>query len=345
MMKKYYKYIVVLVLIIAFQYVMTVLDLVGSDDTASQHILSNNEINIWIEPFYEPSDRLEQLLFGLQAVIGVLIMGVVIEKTKGKKNINDVAILVVSFGTTFEGTREKTIDQIFFKIKKTFSDYHIYEAYTSKMVIRKLKSRDGIKKYDVPVMLKKIYDAGHSTVYIVVTHLINGKEYDIKIMPYILKYADKFASIKTTKALLTTHSDYQSVISVLKENVVDDGLDTAHIFIGHGTHEHEAFSVYPALNQIIKKEIPNGYVCTIEGYPLISDLKEDIKKYKKAVLYPLMFVAGDHAVNDIGSDDDSIKSYVQNLGITCQINLVGLGEIENIQDIYIEKLKKIMEEI
>jgi len=119
-MKKYYKYMILLFLIIAFQYFVTVLGLSGSDDNASQHILNNNEINIWIEPFYEPSDRLEQLLFGLQAALGVFIMGIMIEKTKGKRNINDDAILVVSFGTTYKETRSKTIDRIYAKIKNKY---------------------------------------------------------------------------------------------------------------------------------------------------------------------------------------------------------------------------------
>lgn len=42
------------------------------------------------------------------------------------------AILVVSFGTSFAETREKTIDAIEKEIADAFPDYQIYRAWTSK---------------------------------------------------------------------------------------------------------------------------------------------------------------------------------------------------------------------
>ena len=51
------------------------------------------------------------------------------------------AILVVSFGTSFNETREKTIDAIENDIKNQYPDYKIYRAFTSKMIINKLKAK------------------------------------------------------------------------------------------------------------------------------------------------------------------------------------------------------------
>ena len=44
------------------------------------------------------------------------------------------AILVVSFGTSYHDTREKTIDCIEQDIAQTFPHHHIYRAWTSKMI-------------------------------------------------------------------------------------------------------------------------------------------------------------------------------------------------------------------
>ena len=46
------------------------------------------------------------------------------------------AILVVSFGTSFPDTCKKTIDVIEQRIGEHFSDYKIYRAWTSKMIMQ-----------------------------------------------------------------------------------------------------------------------------------------------------------------------------------------------------------------
>ena len=49
------------------------------------------------------------------------------------------AILVVSFGTSHEDTRKKTIDVIEEMIAKAYPDYQVYRAFTRKIIIRKLR--------------------------------------------------------------------------------------------------------------------------------------------------------------------------------------------------------------
>ena len=52
------------------------------------------------------------------------------------------AILVVSFGTSVNATREKTIDRIEADIQKAMPDRVFYRAWTSGMIIRKIEKRD-----------------------------------------------------------------------------------------------------------------------------------------------------------------------------------------------------------
>ena len=52
------------------------------------------------------------------------------------------AILVVSFGTSYADTRKKTIEAIENRIQDAYPEYVIRRAWTSKMIIRKLKDRD-----------------------------------------------------------------------------------------------------------------------------------------------------------------------------------------------------------
>ncbi|MBQ2195304.1 MAG: sirohydrochlorin cobaltochelatase, partial [Bacteroidales bacterium] len=55
------------------------------------------------------------------------------------------ALLMVHFGTTYDETRGKTIDAINEKARASFPELTVREAYTSRIVIRKLKER-GIEK-------------------------------------------------------------------------------------------------------------------------------------------------------------------------------------------------------
>ena len=52
------------------------------------------------------------------------------------------AILIVSFGTSYENTRKRTIDAIERDIADAFPVCPVYRAWTSKMIIAKLKKRD-----------------------------------------------------------------------------------------------------------------------------------------------------------------------------------------------------------
>ncbi len=61
------------------------------------------------------------------------------------------------------------------------------------------------------------------------------------------------------------------------------------------------------------------------------------KAYKKAVLLPLMVVAGDHAQNDLAGDgEDSWKSNFVRAGFEVECVLKGLGEYIKIRDIYVK---------
>ena len=51
-------------------------------------------------------------------------------------------IIVTSFGTTYEETRIKCIESIENRIKEEFADCLVLRAFTSKMIINKLKKRD-----------------------------------------------------------------------------------------------------------------------------------------------------------------------------------------------------------
>ena len=63
-------------------------------------------------------------------------------------------------------------------------------------------------------------------------------------------------------------------------------------------------------------------------------------------LAPFMIVAGDHANNDMsGEDDDSWKSILEKEGYSVTCTLKGLGEIQEIRNIFIRHIREGLDRI
>ena len=104
------------------------------------------------------------------------------------------AILIVSFGTSYENTRKRTIDAIERDIADAFPACPAYRAWTSKMIIAKLKKRDGIIIHTVKEAMEQMLLDGITDVIVQPTHVINGIEND-QMKADALSFRDRFSSI------------------------------------------------------------------------------------------------------------------------------------------------------
>jgi sirohydrochlorin cobaltochelatase len=109
--------------------------------------------------------------------------------------------------------------------------------------------------------------------------------------------------------------------------------------MGHGT-EHEFNKVYAAMQEkLAEKGYKDYFIGTVEAEPSLQDVVDMVKEagYTKAILQPLMIVAGDHANNDMaGDDEDSWKSSFEAEGYEVECVLHGLGELPAIQQLFAE---------
>ncbi|HEY5525932.1 MAG TPA: sirohydrochlorin cobaltochelatase [Clostridium sp.] len=252
----------------------------------------------------------------------------------------DTAILVVSFGTSYNNTRERTIDAIEKDIQTTFENHKIFKAFTSTMIIKKLKERDNIYIDTVSEALENIIENNIKNLIIQPTHIINGIENDI-MLETCKKYSSHFDSIKIGSPLLTSTKDYEDITASLMKEFSSLKKDEALICMGHGT-DHHANSTYAALDYMFKdKGYPNVFIGTVEAYPTLNTVKRSLKSLqpRKVILTPLMVVSGDHATNDMASDEeDSWKTFFEKEGYIVECHLKGLGEYPSIRDMYIDHI-------
>ena len=250
------------------------------------------------------------------------------------------AILVVSFGTSYEETRKSTIEAIESDIASAFPDYRIYRAWTSKMIIAKLKKRDGIIIPTVREAFQQMAADGITDVIVQPTHVINGIENDL-MKEDALASAEQFHSIKFGSPLLTTEQDNNDVIDAVINEFSDLGEKDALVLMGHGT-THYANSIYAALDYTFKdKGCPNIFLGTVEAYPSMESLMKMVKQYdpEKVILAPFMIVAGDHARNDMaGEDPDSWMWQFRQEGYHVCPVLKGLGEYPGIREMFIQHI-------
>lgn len=250
-------------------------------------------------------------------------------------------ILVVSFGTSYADTRKKTIEAIENRIQEAYPDAQVVRAWTSGMIIRKLKNRDQYHVDTVKEAMEKMASQGVKQVFVQPTHVINGIENEQMIRD-VLGFQNQFEEIVFGAPLLTSEDDSCQVIKALMEEMGPVSEDTALVFMGHGT-THYANTVYAALDYRMKDMgYKNVFLGTVEAYPSLDTMKKRLQEggYKKVILAPFMIVAGDHARHDMASDrEDSWKYALEQEGYEITCILKGLGEYPGIQNLFLQHIE------
>ena len=240
------------------------------------------------------------------------------------------AILVVSFGTSYNESRAETICNIENTIARAFPDYDVRRAFTAQTIIDKLAKRDNVLIDNVEQALDRAIDDGVTTLIVQPTHLMN-------------EYADAL-DISLASPLLTTDDDFtkvaEAITAATKE--YDDG-QTAICFMGHGT-EAPSNAIYEKMQSVLKDAgYANYYVGTVEAEPSLDDVIAAVKEgeYTKVVLEPMMVVAGDHANNDMAGDEDgSWKTTFEAEGYEVECILRGLGSMNDIDALYVSHVQE-----
>jgi len=283
------------------------------------------------------------------ALLLVLIFGAAscstshVDETEGNtmEEVRPV-ILVVSFGTSYNSTRDKTIGAIERKIDAAYGDeYDVRRAFTSQFIINKLATRDNLIIDNMEMALQRCIDDGVTTLVVQPTHVMAGSE-DDDMVQTVKEYADKFERVSIGTPLLTTPQNYRDAVKILTDvtSSYDDG-DTSIVYMGHGT-QHPGNITYANLQTYVD-EAGFGdryFIGTVEATPTLEDMinKAEESGNDRVVLRPFMIVAGDHANNDMAGDEaGSWKTEFKKAGFDVECVIEGLGEIPAIQDMFVSK--------
>lgn len=251
------------------------------------------------------------------------------------------AIVNASFGCSILDSREKYIETIENKIKNNYKNIDCFRVFTSEIIRAKIKREENIDIDNMKLCLEKLKKNEYTHVYVSVTHILPGFEYE-KILNAVDEYKNDFEEIRISRTFLDDDMgkrEIDAVKSYIKTNLQND---EAIVLVGHGT-AHGANKYYKQFEELLRKDVNNSYIVNVEGNPFINDIVIELKEkeFKKIYLYPFLIVAGDHALNDIASDDeDSIKSYLSKNGFFVESFITGLGANEMVKDLLVDRLRE-----
>lgn len=253
------------------------------------------------------------------------------------------AILAVSFGTSYPDTLQKTIAAAEQALAEAFPDWEVRRAFTSGMIIRKLKERDGVEIENVAQAMNRLEQEGYTHVAVQSTHVMHGEEYEkmlSQLEPYRLRM-----KISVGMPLLHGEEDYASVAKALLNWLPSLEADEALVLMGHGT-THFANSAYAQMEHMLQADCDRVYLATVEGYPTLDSVERQLAKrpeIRRLMLAPFMLVAGDHARNDMSGDEDSWAERLKKAGYSVRCILQGLGECPAIRELFVEHCRQAVE--
>lgn len=257
-------------------------------------------------------------------------------------------ILIVSFGTTYRETREKNIGKLAQIVREKYADALVLEAYSSEIVRKVLRERDGIIIPDVKDALCEMERQGIRRVTVLPTHIIDGIENN-KMKQAVKECLGMFDEIKVADALLTTGEDYERTALALWDSLREAAGEDPVILMGHGS-AHEADKSYERFEEVLNRCASNDiYVATVEGSvdidSVLARLTASKRKSGRVFVTPFMLVAGDHAENDMAGEEESFAAKLKEAGYEPECLLKGIGEYEKIQELYLEHLQRAMDGI
>ena len=215
-------------------------------------------------------------------------------------------------------------------------------AFSSRMVRSFTRAKGGNEAPPSPARAVEEFAAeGYRWVAVQSVHILAGHEF------YRLVEEMETVPARTVLGLplLWSREDYGRLASLLVERH-RPGPSTAVVFVGHGT-DHAAWSTYPALEHTLRAQgMANAWVGVVDGDPGPEEVADQVARagHRRAVVVPLMLVAGLHFMEDIvGDDPGSYCSAFRERGIEVTAVREGLLELEGVRRIFADHISQALD--
>lgn len=254
------------------------------------------------------------------------------------------AILLVCFGTANKEAIENCLIPMEDEIREEFNNkYLVLKAFTSKILIRMLKSKYDISVVRIDEALFYLSSEGYEEVIIQPLHVMAGKEYE-DIKEVMKNYSYSFKSLKIGKTLLGFKGKELEKACDRVINLVKIEKDKNIVLIGHGSRTGSNESYYKLEERFKYRGYEKLLIGTLDGERnqevIINELRE--KEIKEVIVMSLLILPGNHAKKQIESGEKSLVHKLRNEGIKVEVNMKALLEYEEIRNIYKKEISRLI---
>ena len=251
-------------------------------------------------------------------------------------------ILIVSFGTSVEDTRQRTIDPLERDIAAAFADRLAYTAWDSTRIVEKVRDLRGEVHDTVDEALARIAADGIRDLIVQPTFLINGVEMR-KLKDKLAAWKPADITVRLGMPLLVDANDRNSLVRIYAEEFAQLESDEMLVIMGHGSLR-DGNDVYFQMNDEFKAlGLGNFIVVTLKDelpFAVALDAVED-RKPRHVHIVPLMMVAGRHAAIDMeGPGPTSWKSQLESRGYAVTCHPRGLGECAGVREMLVRHARE-----
>lgn len=251
------------------------------------------------------------------------------------------AVVCVSFGTAVPQARQEN-RRLEAALQGAVPESVFATAIASDVVRRRMAAQ-GQAADSVPQALEKLAAAGCRRVAVQPTHLLCGTEYDT-MKAQLAPYMAQFDWLAAGEPLLAGAADLPLVAKALASAwpaVPGEAL----LLAGHGTG-HAAANLYPALQAVLARQGRQDlFVGALQGEPALDRVLPQMRQAgcTRVHLVPLLLAAGAHARRDMaGQQPESWYNRLQAAGLEVRCTLRGLAGLPAIQQLYIQKLLRLL---
>ena len=216
---------------------------------------------------------------------------------------SDTAIIFSAFGTSTDA--RDTYSFFESRARERFPGHDVLWAYTSRTLRGKM-AREGVQWPSPDELLNELPGRGYRRAVVQSLHVVPGAEYEK------LKAAARKAPLPVSlgRPLFSDIRDCDDVISALAGSI-GDPAEGITVLAGHGSPRPGAQARYRQFSERLRLAYPDGVILAmVEGEPSWKTALDEIRlrAAHEVRFVPLMFVAGDHMINDVLGPEGSWAS-------------------------------------
>lgn len=243
------------------------------------------------------------------------------------------AILMVYFGTTHDDARAKVFDAATARVRASFPGIEVREAYTARIVIKRLADR-GLHVQDPREALLSLKKDGYTHVIVHSTSIIAGLEWeatgrDVQAVEHLFK------EIRLTPPLLFYYEDYLEFARMLAHEYSDNRV---YMLVGHGTYDAST-AQYVMLERVLAEQTRGSFILgCVEGYPFYEQALQRLKGQpgRAVTLVPLLLTYAEHGKNDIQRE---WRGLLEREGYRVTVTPRGMGELASVQELFVKRVR------